>query len=365
MASTIIESAVYSGPLTHPDPGDLASAAQLKTGVNQIVADRTRFLFIDALGTKIANAVRREVVTTTDDLLAVVAGDPTGQMAVVVCGENGRIATSTNGDTFTARTAGGGFTGSFRAGINGPGSGRTILVGANQIQTSDNASTWTQRTIGAGPTTPDFWVIAASPGAIVAAGQKVGGALVQRSIDNGTTWTDIALPGPPASVGARGLVWSGTRFFLSAVLAGTTNVYSSTDGATWTLQGSTANVGAGPFYHAATAWNTATNMLVMAREGGVVASSDLGVTWSPLIPLTTSNGGGGSPTSIVFARGAFIALQGGAGGEAWISDTGVEWFRCGVLPTTAGLLNAVYVRGRWFAPSSDGNVVTSSRSAEF
>ena len=77
MTTTLIEQAVYSGPLVHPDPGDLASAPQLRTDLLQKLADRTRYLVLDAIGARLTTLAPFTIKpSTTDDFSVIVGGPP-------------------------------------------------------------------------------------------------------------------------------------------------------------------------------------------------------------------------------------------------------------------------------------------------
>lgn len=155
--------------------------------------------------------------------------------AIVLVGSNGKIFTSTLGDTgLTSRTAASGYTGSFKAVIwNGVA---FVACGtAGMIQTSPDGTNWTARSSGTAVDLNDLafdW-----NGAVVAVGNTGGVTIV--SVNNGIAWSAGAtLNG--GTYQTNSITNLSANPFSTWVLGGpnssiTKNLYRSTDaGTTWT-----------------------------------------------------------------------------------------------------------------------------------
>lgn len=360
MPTTITELAQYTGPIEHPNPGESASAAQLLTDVSQHFANRTRYLVLDAIGARLTTLAPFTIKpSTTDDFSVIVGGPPTSLMAHVAGGYGGLLWTSHDGEIWTARTVGGGYSGTFTGGTVA-GSGRVVLVGdQGGIQTSDDGVTWTARTPAAGYSGSLLLKsVAYGGGVLVAVGGGSAGTVaeIQTSADNGVTWVRRT---SPTSLGFQNLVYTGSRFVALQWGSPAGNVLSSVDGVTWTLMGTiTSNFGAGA------SLSTNGNRLVVGTINEIHYSDDFGVSWTT-VSVPSSDNVAIVHASMTFARGVFVCFAyryaAGSRSEIFVSDNGAEWFSCGAGPTLTEFWIS-HVGGRWYLPDSNGVVQRTVRS---
>ncbi len=346
MPTDLIEAAAFTGPISHPDPGDLASASQLRTGVSQTIADRTRFLFLDAAGARIADMANFTLGSGSKNIYGVSAGFDGTANGAVAWGDNA-LYTSATGETWTSRSFGGGYTGIVR----GATKSNTRLVlcggaqGANpQIQTSDDGTTWTGRTPGAGaPSDISFFDAAFGGGVFVLVGTTATTLEIQSSAD-GATWTRRT----HALVGVRSkpsVVYHDSRFFISAVNSTTSiDILTSVDGTAWAAStGITDSIGSS----CAPRLISNESRLAIAADNTIYRSDDLAASWQS----TEISGGSWESNAAGFARGLFV-MSGSRGGglfEAFISDNGEDWFSVGLTPIEGTVPVAYrFVLGRWW-----------------
>lgn len=177
-------------------------------------------------------------------------------------GEAGEIQSATPGGPFTwsAESAAG------SADFNGAcltGNDILVAVGASgTIETSPNGSTWTARTAGSGFTGTFYAVASNADGSVIVA---VGAAQIQRSTNDGATWTQVST----ASGNFTGVCWDGRQFI--AVNSGGT-VCTSADGVTWA---SSSPFASGFAYTAV----YDTGHLTIALSSTYIAITDDGVNW--------------------------------------------------------------------------------------
>ena len=188
----------------------------------------------------------------------------------VAVGDDGTIITSPDGITWTDRTAASGTTDSFTA----VGATQSLIVavtfpysGSNlpTIYTSPDGITWTPR---AGDVS--------AVNTIVYAGGKwlaAGNSRVATSTD-GIAWA-VYQDGPGNSIGDFGsIVYTGTKYVAAGSIGYTQGaVYTSSDGATWTLVGSQQS------YQAVSRSTVDGRLVAVASSGASIASLDNGVTW--------------------------------------------------------------------------------------
>jgi len=103
-------------------------------------------------------------------------------------GATGSIYTSPDGNVWTARTAGSGYAGQFRAVIWHDTLSLFIACGQDVIQTSPTGTTWTQQHIDAAR---DYYSLAVSESGRIVAGDGV----TPRYSDNAVTWTAATTTG--------------------------------------------------------------------------------------------------------------------------------------------------------------------------
>ena len=185
----------------------------------------------------------------------------------IAAGDAGLLSTSTdNGATWTPRTSGFGTDQIFRPADNGRG--MLVIVGtAGKIATSTNGTTWTLRNstavAGAG-----LRAVAYGNGLWIAGGyDTIGGYLT--SID-GVTWTAMDNPFDAGNQ-IRDVAYIGNRWFLVGQAG---RVATSLDGLTWTLQAGTTPFGSTYYIHGVASNGAGTVVMVGGNGGG---SGDLNV----------------------------------------------------------------------------------------
>ena len=180
-----------------------------------------------------------------------------------------------------------------------------VAVGSSgRVATSPDGVSWTARESG---TQIGLGSVAASPQAIVATG---GYASVFRSVD-GVSWAEV--PASP-DYALSSVVWTGSLFV--AVGANGT-IVTSPDGLTWTARssGTTAHL-------QGVAWSGTRLVAVGWPTGapvldGVTTSTD-GISWTP----QGNTPGGNSFNDVAFGPGGFVAVR---GGMAVTSPDGLAW----------------------------------------
>lgn len=365
MPTNLTEVPQYVTPISHPDPGDSASASQLKTGVSQILADRTRLAFLDLGGVKISG-LAQATVGGAGSLAGVVKGFEGTTNGVIAYG--GAPQTSPDGDdsTWTSRSFGGGYGGLLRdAATNGT---RIVFVGsADGIQTTDDGTTYTARTPGAGAANPVYYTgVAYGGGVFVAVGfDTVANTHEIQSSTDGATWTrrTSAL----GSCGNTTVVYHQSRF-IAVASEGAGNgmiVATSIDGTTWTA--ATPIADGNPWSFPKIIANS--TRLVVAGWGAIYYSDDIAASWTTVAIAANAGGawvGYGGGTS---GNGLFVvsgSRQTTSLAEVFISDNGADWFSCGTISAIGGQEQISFVLGRWWHgyTSGPGVVLRSIRSAD-
>lgn len=364
MPTNLTQTPQYVATISHPDPGDSASASQLKTGVSQILADRTRLSFLDIGGIKIAG-LAQATVGGAGQFFGVVEGFAATTNGVIAYG--GAPYTSPDGDdsTWTSRSFGGGYGGVMRdAATDGS---RIVFVGsADGIQTTDDGATYTSRTPGAGAANPVYYTgVAYGGGVFVAVGfDTVANTHEIQSSADGATWTrrTSAL----GSAGNTTVVYHQGRFVCVAV-EGSGNgaiVATSADGTTWTAATPIADGNAWPFPKIIANGTR----LAVAGWGAIYYSDDIAASWTTVAIAANAGGawvgyGGGISGSGLFVVSG--SRQTTSLAEVFISDDGAEWFSCGTISAIGGQEQVSFVLGRWWHgyASGPGVVLRSIRSA--
>jgi len=276
--------------------------------------------------------VHYDTVVPGTTLRRVVAALFSGYFAV---GEYGIISSSSDGVNWTDRFAG------VNATLNGlVGTGnRFVAVGSGGAAASSSDSvTWTPRATGVTTTLND---VATGPSGFVAVG--AGGTIVTST--NGTSWVTRAsgIVNDLVSV-----MWDGNQYMAWAPSV----LVTSPDGITWTWASTTLGtlsrvVHSGNLYVATSATGS---------ESGILTSSD-GVNWTRRLASPF-----GFWDVAAAPDGRLVAM--GDGGLVAASPDGVTW-TLGVTPTSAGLFglafNEVIVNGlgRWAAVGHRGVILTS------
>jgi len=224
-------------------------------------------------------------------------------VAVANTGTN-RVMTSSDGVTWTARTAPSGSWFSVTY-----GNGKFVAVansGTNRVMTSSDGVTWTARTAAEA----NAWQSVTYGNGMFVAVANSGTNRVMTSPD-GITWT--------AQTAAEANSWwsvtYGNGMFVAVAYTGTNRVMTSPDGITWTARTAVAE---------ANEWNSVTygnGMFVAVAYTGtnrVMTSSD-GVTWTArTAPLDRWY-------SVTYGNGMFVAVAGDDDGGVMTSSDGINW----------------------------------------
>lgn len=244
----------------------------------------------------------------------------------------GKVATSSDGVTWTLRsvpTQANFTTGVFAAFVNGlffvGGSGNST----SRLYSSPDGITWTERTLAFGASNVAVTGIAYSGTRYVAVA-----ALGYRSYsDNLTAWTAAG----QAPSDARGVAF-GSGTFVHTV-ASTAEVFTSTDGITWTSRtlpgicGDSIAFGAGRF--------------VIVGAAGAMYQSTNGISWTAITSGTTSGLG-----RVVFGGGAFF-----------VSSNASSFFSRSLDGITFESLTDLGATARSMAPVSSTDILVGFDSA--
>jgi hypothetical protein len=231
----------------------------------------------------------------------------TNNWAGVAYGNGWFVAVSINGSSRVMRSQDGiSWAAASAAEANGwrsvsYGNGKFIAVsntGSNRAMiSSDDGATWTPSNIGA-----RSWLsIEYGSGVWVANSASE----IKRSTDDGATWIDELSTAPiqprgRAAYGNGGWVLSAYDYGLSQV-----RVYTSTDGASWTLSAAVTSGSVGDYH--ALAFGNGLHALV-TEGGGAYISTDAGASWTPYPgPLDNvgTSGTFGQPVSMAFGQSQF------------------------------------------------------------
>ena len=299
-----------------------------------------------------------EYSTPTADDIRGLAYDPATNRWLA-CGDSGLLATSDDGGvTWTQRTAGSSFGGTFYACMWSSVESLWVAVGDNdEIQTSPDAVTWTRRRSNAGPR---LYGIAHDGAEFIAVGSTTSGggtALVYTS-PAGTTWTSRT---PPTSTNRLEAVASDGAGDIVAVGRSTTGgsgriAYSSDAGVTWTTD--SPATGIGELYDVK--YEPTDGEFVAAGANGDITSTD-----DPSTPASWTALRDASSEPDVFGLAALsggfvVAARGGVTidpADPIIGVTG-DW-REAHAPTSEGALCAAFGGGAVLVGLDGGGVLRS------
>lgn len=278
----------------------------------------------------------------------------------VAVGSLGKVRTSPDGVTWTARTSGfsTAATGFVQAVEWSPDAGLFVAVNRlNQVATSPDGITWTQRTPGV---SGDFRAVAWSPELSLFV--VVGGACCTSprliTSPDGITWTSRTT-GLNSSL--QDVVWSSeVGLFVAVGMEG--KLLTSADGITWTQRTS----GFGNARLEAVTWSASLGKFAVSGEAMTVATSPDGITWTHHSHTLAKM------WELIWVDdlGVFVAAAGTSGigtssdGIAWTAHStgfgsnetrGVEW------ADDLDLLIAAGDAGK-MATSTDGNTWTARTS---
>lgn len=363
MTKALSETILYSGPISVPEAGDPAVAAVIEAAT-QILTDRTRFLFVEAVGSRLAQSEIYEAETTSDDLWCIVAGpeDDAAIDSIVAAGAGGRILSTADGETWTTRTPDSAYASTFRCGAWSPSLGLYVLAGGNgAIQTSPDGQTWTTRTPAGSYTGTWFGASWSAPlGLFVLVGTD--GAIQTSS--NGTTWVSRTNP-LGALDGWVGVAWDGSRFAAGGFLNGDASqpaFATSVDGVSWVSGTPWTPVDPTPLGGMEIA--AGLGLYIVSGASAIYISDDLGASWSN-VELTSRYG---NPTYIYglgYENGVFVAYTIDTTAsilEIFFSPDGAEWIGTGTIGPAANWgWGAVYALGRWMSATINGSIIRSAR----
>jgi hypothetical protein len=259
----------------------------------------------------------------------------------------------TGGTTWTAANAvAGSGCRSFKAAVQG-GSTWVAVGDSGCIRTSSNGVDWSA---GSQPVTgSNLLDVTYANGRYVAVGTS---GKSQTSV-NGTDWTQSTQTTYPTTMNA--VIWTGSKFLAATDVSASPNfgynLYSSTDGASWTAQKITtdATVGANSLRLTGIAANGNTLVAVGGATTNCVAwrSTDGGSNWTSVGSKTcgqtpgTHDGrfqlgsgiGEDSALSVAYGNGKFVAI--GALGSWATSTDGVTW-TTGAIDASGGVFVRPY-----------------------
>lgn len=188
--------------------------------------------------------------------------------------EDGRIATSSDGDTWTQRQTGGGFV---RAEAWSPSLGLWVVAAtggaSGRCFTSPDGITWTARTTAVGEFSCAAWGAAA--GVYVIAGRVNSTTSLLQTSANGTAWTTRTATLTNSPKHFRAACWS-DALSLFAVGSEGGEILTSPDGITWTARTSTFGTTA----IRDIAWSPDLGIFLAVGDSGKMATSPDGITWT-------------------------------------------------------------------------------------
>jgi hypothetical protein len=228
---------------------------------------------------------------------------------------------------------------------------RFVAVGSsnstNNVAYSDDGVNWTS--VGFVNSTTGWACVAGnSSGTWVIGGKISTNNTLAYSTNNGVSWTTLVAGGAlPSAV--LGLLWTGTKFI--AVGFGSSQIYSSTNGSTWTSVANITNF----LYCNCIATNG--NIIVAGGQTGtrtLAYSSDGGTTWISVLPLLLSS----SCLSICWTGTEFIAVGSvGVGTSVATSVDGITWVSRG-LPFTSLYGGIAVMAGSGITPNNSLQLTT-------
>lgn len=286
--------------------------------------------------------VYNKISTTigTGNLDAVVYGNST----YIIGGENGALATSTDGISWTTRSSSLGVTQIY--GLSYGGGVFVCAARGGLLSTSTDGITWTTRNSTGGVS--DFNFSRYVNGFHYAGGSS---GMLRRSTD-GITWTTASQHAMTVYDVSYGVV-GGTGYY---VLVGTSGYLSSgTNGTTWTSR--VSSFGASDI-RAVTYGN---GLFVAGGAGGVITTSNDGINWT----ARTSNFGTSTIWGLTYYNGLFIAV--GDSGTVRTSTNGITWTSRISVQQTTGTFTDVVVGDKIVIPVSGtgGEMYNSVSESQF
>lgn len=285
--------------------------------------------------------VYNKISTTigTGNLDAVVYGNST----YIIGGENGALATSTDGISWTTRSSSLGVTQIY--GLSYGGGVFVCAARGGLLSTSTDGITWTTRNALSGGFDFNF-------ARYVNGYHYVGGAsgVLRRSTD-GVTWSSASSHTMTTYDIAYGVV-GGTGYY---VLVGTSGYVSSgTDGVTWT-----SRTGFGSSDVRAVTYGN--GLFVAGGSGGLIRTSTNGQGWT----TQTSNFGTSTIWGLTYYNGLFIAV--GDSGTVRTSTNGITWTSRISVQQTTGTFTDVVVGDKIVIPVSGtgGEMYNSVSESQF
>lgn len=294
---------------------------------------------------------------TTDDVYGLTYNPTTKRW--LACGDSGMLATSDDGGrTWTARTPGSSFSGTFYDCHWSPDASLYIAVGSNEeIQTSPDGVTWTRRNTNVGPYLYGVHHDGTNFIAVGATTLAGGTAQVMTSPD-GTTWTGRT---PPTSTDRlEAVVTDGAG---NAVAVGQSTsagfgriAYSSDNGVTWSTDSPPSLVG--ELY--AVDYVPEDDVFVAGGIDGDICSSDDPATPASWTALRTASSESDIRGLVALSAGFAFGVRGGVTSDPadpLIGHSG-SW-REVQAPTTEGALCAAYGDGVILSGLDGGGVLRS------
>jgi len=301
--------------------GGSADGNSLTEGINNLEAFTTLQVNKD-----VSNWTRR-TTPFTDTLRGLVYADG----LFIAAGGSGRLITSPDGITWTARTSSFGAT--FINAIT-YGEGLYVAVGFDgKLATSPDGINWTQRTSSFG--TDYILNVAYGDGLFVAVGQN--GKLA--TSPDGINWTQ-----GPQIFGSDPLRASfyGNGLY---VVAGNQGLATSPDGITWTSRSSGVSftLFAGTY---------SGSLFVAVGDSGAITTSPDGITWTG-----RSSGTSGNFRNVDFADGLYVAV--GTTGLMRSSEDAISWSEVNDGFGNANIENVRNGNGLWVACGENGDLETA------
>jgi photosystem II stability/assembly factor-like uncharacterized protein len=228
----------------------------------------------------------------------------------IAAGSNGKMATSTDGTTWTAVTDSTFGTSNIYAigyGMKAGGGYTLVAAGSNgkMATSTDDGVTWTAVTTTTFGTDPIYGIAYGGNGKFVAVGSMTNGKMAYSS-DDGTTWTAVT----DSTFGTSGInkIVNFNNKFIAASFAG--KMAYSSDGVTWTP---VANTILSSFIGITYDNNKLVTMTVVVEGETIlvkVATSSDGVTWTAVPGGSPFNG---TPLGIAYSfinNGKFLVFGG-------------------------------------------------------
>lgn len=366
MAKQLSESIEYVGPVTVPEPGEPAAAAVVEAAI-QLLADRTRWLFVESVGSRLAQSEVFDTGESVNPMFMIVDGpeDDPDIEAVIIGGADGDIISTQDGETWTARTNDGAFAGQFFCGVWVQSLTLYVIAGSSgEIQTSPDGITWTARTADASYAGTFLGADVTAAGTIVLVGTD---GEIQTST-NGTAWTRRTNPAASGDIWAA-IVWDGSRLMVAGISdpLGTPvpAVATSVDGTSWVSATGWAPAITTPPAGMEIAYGNGVH--VISGDGAAYVSDDIGVTWEE-VPLTSRYGNTSYALAMTFANGVFVAYTLDPVAlivEIFFSPDAREWVGTGTIADAATYQpwGSVYALGRWMSATNGGHVIRSAKGA--